>query len=271
MLKAILGKTEKKVDKIMITALLATLQTANAKELSPVTILKSGITLKAESIQTISCKIKSVVVNERTPILFEPEVDELLPEGIQLHSSLIQLRQGCNSRVSVTIVNSSKRDITLSGRLQVGEIHQVTSVTPVQVQEVKFEKEEGKIQVCSTEVRENEEDVATEEVAAEEVAAEEFTAEEELKIIEDQNEKRKQDRLFWDQVEKMDMSMLILEQKNEARKMLWEEREAFALDPNEVGAAGDLELKINTTDEIPVQHRYNNIPRNMLSEVEKPC
>jgi hypothetical protein len=60
MLKAILGKTEKKVHKIMITALLATLQTANAKELSPVTILKSGITLKAESIQTISCKIKSV-------------------------------------------------------------------------------------------------------------------------------------------------------------------------------------------------------------------
>ena len=86
MLKSILEKAEKKVDKVVISALLATLQTVNAKELSSVTVLKSGTVLKAGSTQTVTCKIKSVVVNERTPVVFEPEVEELLPAGITVHS-----------------------------------------------------------------------------------------------------------------------------------------------------------------------------------------
>ena len=49
MLKSILEKAEKKVDKVVISALLATLQTVNAKELSSVTVLKSGTVLKAGS------------------------------------------------------------------------------------------------------------------------------------------------------------------------------------------------------------------------------
>ena len=36
--------------------------------------------------KTVSCKIESSLVDERTPVLFEPEVDELLPSGITLHS-----------------------------------------------------------------------------------------------------------------------------------------------------------------------------------------
>ena len=155
MLKGLFEKAEKKVDKVAISTLLATLQTVNANELSSVKVLKSGMVLKAGSVETVSCKIKSVVVNERTPVVFEPEVEELLPEGIKVHSSLMSLRKGNNTRVSVTVVNESDHDITLTGRLQLGELHQVNSVTPVEVQEVEVKpEEETKINVSSTEVKE---------------------------------------------------------------------------------------------------------------------
>ena len=80
-------------------------------------------------------------------------------------------------------------------------------------------------------------------------------------------ERREKNNLYWEQIEKMDMSMLSPDQKNEARKMLWEESDAFAVDSEDIGDTEDLCLDLKTTDEIPVQHRYNNIPHNLMSEV----
>ena len=58
MLQSLLKKSEKKVDKVVISSLLATLQTVSAKELSSVKVLKSGIVLKAGSTRTIPCKVQ---------------------------------------------------------------------------------------------------------------------------------------------------------------------------------------------------------------------
>ena len=254
MLQGLLEKSEKTVDKVSLSALLATLQSVNAKELSSVSVLKSGIVMKKRSTQTITCKIKSIVVNERTPVVFEPEVSELLPEGIILHSSLIYLRKGNNTRVSVTVVNESERDVTLYGRLQLGELHQVNSVTPVQIQEVnELPGESCKVQVGSTEVK-------TEESKVPAVSDEERNKQE--------KEERENMNLYWEQIEKMDMSMLTTEQKNAARKMLWEERDAFSVDANDIGDAEDLCMDLKTSDDAPVQHRYNNIPQHLMSEVK---
>ena len=45
-------------------------------------------------------------------------------------------------------------------------------------------------------------------------------------------------------------------------------KEAFAVDSNDIGDAEDLRLDLKTTDDIPVQHRYNNIPHHLMSEVK---
>ena len=50
--------------------------------------------------------------------------------------------------------------------------------------------------------------------------------------------------------------------------MLWEERDAFAVDSNDIGDADELCMDLKTSDEVPVQHRYNNIPHNLMSEVK---
>ena len=50
--------------------------------------------------------------------------------------------------------------------------------------------------------------------------------------------------------------------------MLREEREAFAQNDDAIGCAEDLRMDITTTDEVPVQKRYNSIPRPILHEVK---
>ena len=50
--------------------------------------------------------------------------------------------------------------------------------------------------------------------------------------------------------------------------MLWHERAAFSKFPDDIGEVKDLQLQIETTDEIPVQKRYNAIPRPLYAEVK---
>ena len=96
LIKDIFRKSGKEVDEVTVSALIAALQ-SSSEELSTVTITKKGTSIKAGTSQSIACKIKSVVVSERTPIMFEPEVEELLPSDIALQSSLMYLKKGNNT------------------------------------------------------------------------------------------------------------------------------------------------------------------------------
>ena len=57
-------------------------------------------------------------------------------------------------------------------------------------------------------------------------------------------------------------------QKQQVREMLWRERRAFAEDADTIGSTEDLQMDISTTDEIPVQKRYNSIPQPLLVQVK---
>ena len=50
--------------------------------------------------------------------------------------------------------------------------------------------------------------------------------------------------------------------------MLWDERGAFAETEDVIGSAEDLQMDISTVDEVPVQKRYNSIPRPLLNVVK---
>ena len=50
--------------------------------------------------------------------------------------------------------------------------------------------------------------------------------------------------------------------------MLWDERGAFAESDEVIVSAEDLQMDLTTTDEVPVQKRYNSIPRPLLTEVK---
>ena len=54
------------------------------------------------------------------------------------------------------------------------------------------------------------------------------------------------------------------EMQKKIRDMLWRKREAFCSDDGEIGEAKDLRMKINTTDEIPIQKNYYKIPKPLI-------
>ena len=137
--RAVFEGAEKEVDNSVVNAFVATVQDSESESMSPVKVLKSGVTVKGGKMIKISCKINSTVVNDRTPVVFEPETDELLPQGLEFRSALLYLKKGNNTHVSVSVVNTSERDDVLHSCLIVGDIHQVTSVTPVQAEEVDVE------------------------------------------------------------------------------------------------------------------------------------
>jgi hypothetical protein len=183
--------------------------------------------------------------------VFEPEVDELLPNGLEFGQSLLYLKKGPNTRISVSIHNATDRDIVLTGRMQVGEIHLVTSVTPVHAEELTLK------QTNKTD--------PTEVVDVNSVKTEPSASTEESESIECED---RCDSPYWKQIQKVDMPLLNEHQAQKAREMLWEERVSFAENKDDIGDAKDLKMEINTEDEKPVQRAYNNIARPLIEEVK---
>ena len=51
--------------------------------------------------------------------------------------------------------------------------------------------------------------------------------------------------------------------------MLLEESDCFARDDEDIGCSEELKMKINLTDNIPVQKNYNSIPKPLYPEVKQ--
>lgn len=51
--------------------------------------------------------------------------------------------------------------------------------------------------------------------------------------------------------------------------MLYEEPDVFAREEGDIGFLPGLQLKIHTTDSVPVQSTYNSIPRPLFREVKE--
>ena len=67
---------------------------------------------------------------------------------------------------------------------------------------------------------------------------------------------------------KHDLSHLPPEQREIAEKMLWEERDVFSRNKDDIGHIPDFKLDINLVDEAPVSEPYRNIPRQLYDEVK---
>ena len=135
-IRKIFAQSGRTVDAKSVEALSKVLSTADTVSLSSVRVPKEGCVIKAGSVETIACKVNSIAVEKRTPVIFEPESEELLPDGIKLQPTIVHLKKGANTRVSVMITNTSARDVNLTGRLQLGEIESTASVVPVEVRKI---------------------------------------------------------------------------------------------------------------------------------------
>ena len=64
----------------------------------------------------------------------------------------------------------------------------------------------------------------------------------------------------------VDLSRLTDKQQRVVRKMLYEERDAFATNEYDIGCIPDLKMDINLTDQRPVQRNYTAIPHPLYPE-----
>ena len=167
--------------------------------------------------------------------MFENDMMCPLPPGLEISESLLNLKRGNCSKIDLACQNTSAPDIELKGRTSIGLIHLIRSVLPVAV---RLKEENNEIKIHSKQEPKNSAAVA---------AGHNDT---------DYNEAL---------VPNVPLSEnLTAEQKDLVRKMLYEERDAFCKNDDDVGCAKDFEMKINLSDSTPVQKNYVGVPRPLL-------
>ena len=162
------------------------------------------------------------------------------------------MRRGSNAKVMVSIANNADKDRIVPGRHRIGELHMVTSVTPCNVQESPPTKE----RFSGFDIDMHIADILSAKVE---------NVEPTNPILGDDINKAKYRAL----IDTIDLSGMTTEQQNMMRDVLWNEREAFAVDEDDIGCAKDLKMGITTKDDIPVQRSYNNIPSTLIEEAKE--
>ena len=78
----------------------------------------------------LSARVRPGPIGEKTTVLFEPDRDGGLTEGIEVDCCLVQLLPGSSCRIKIPIYNNSERDIILPRYTKLGRLHQVRNILP---------------------------------------------------------------------------------------------------------------------------------------------
>ena len=229
------------------TAILNQLDAEPATSLAK--IPKQGGMIPAHTCTDIQFEIDRIDSQTELPVVFEPEQDwRSQNPQIMIHDTVINLKAGINNKITIKATNKSNTDFYFQPNQIVGTVEELKSVTPAGV--MIFQ--EGK-------------DIEHVEVA-------------EAKVI--QKEKKKMFKTFQEKdidknclefyktIKEMQFQELSSKEANDFRSMLWDEKDAFSMHPEDIGNVPDLELDIQTTDETPVQRNYNSIPKPLYKDVK---
>lgn len=206
-------------------------QTNNSHFFCEVKSTKRDIVIPRGTTSQLPCQANTGGVNTAIPVLFEPDEQSKWPQGLIVQETLTSIKKGKSTILELQISNSTKHDITLPKRRVLGRLQLVRSATAVDVklQESKDTTQEDKGKETKTKC-----DVSSSRSATPEV----------------------------------DLSDLTAEQQCIVREMLYEERNAFAADKDDIGCIPDLTMDINLTDKQHVQNNYTAIPRPLYPEVK---
>ncbi|CAB4033267.1 Hypothetical predicted protein [Paramuricea clavata] len=171
----------------------------------------------------------------KLPVLFESDPEQPWPTCLEIEETLTNINSGFSSRVVIQARNSTDHDILLPKRTILGRLQLVKSVTPVEVRE-KCDKE---AQVNGVSVNDDKLNTNTPKT------------------------------FYGDWIPEVDLNGLTEKQKLVAQQMLLEESDCFSRDDEDIGCSEELKMKINLTDNIPVQKNYNSIPKPLYPEVKQ--
>ena len=90
-------------------------------------VVKPGQGLK------VPCRLNHGPLEVETPVIFEPDENSELPNGLVSQEALMTIKPGKSIKVNIEIVNVSKHDIVIPKRSVIGRIELLQSVTPLDV------------------------------------------------------------------------------------------------------------------------------------------
>ena len=207
-----------------VESLVSFIQTPSQEQLCVIKTAKQDVVIPSNTTVRVKCRANTGPVEERIPVLFEPNVEPSWPSGLQISEELLSIPRGSSCQVRINVSNTSNHDITLRKRTVLGELELVKSVTPSNTLSVI---QEDALTAGETESHDH------------------------------------------NGLHQFDLNGLTPQQERLARKMLEEERESFSKDDNDIGCIKELDLKLNLTDQTPVQKTYNAIPRPLYPEVKQ--
>ena len=227
---------------------------ADCEPVSTVRTARQNVLLiPAKSSQAVDCVMMPVDAAEDCTVLFEPRADwALLYPNLKLHASVVDLKKGRNTKVNIRVSNQGETEVFLDNNCEFGAIYELQYVYTPEIACFEFDAE------CTNDRVENPVTVASTE-------ADEEKKFEDLK----KEEVNEESQRFYEALRTMELPELAVADQLSMKNMLWAERAAFSLHPDDIGHAPELQLHLTTTDEIPVAKNYNSIPKPLYAEVKQ--
>lgn len=206
---------------------------------------KKGLTVKRGQICEVKCRLRTLP--EGGAVVFEPAVESSLPDGLELFPALVDVPAGASKIVRIPIQNPSQHDIFLPPKTVLGFTEEIIGLHPVSMDPnpQTSTKQTKDTLLCSTQVYDH---------------------------VDHQNGSKTAHRAPGPQNKwhpPVNLDHLTESEQEVVRQMLFEESDVFTKEDGDIGCIPDLQLKINTADDNPVQKCYNSIPKPLYTEVKE--
>jgi hypothetical protein len=102
-----------------------------SESLCAVRTSKKKVIIPSGQTMNISCRANTGPIRRNSPALFEPDEQTHMPIGPTVQEAVTTVEQGKSSLIDIPVTNTTQHDIVLSGRLVLGNLQLVRSVTPL--------------------------------------------------------------------------------------------------------------------------------------------
>jgi transposase InsO family protein len=212
-----------------------------------VLVKQGGIVVPARSSAFIFCKSGAGKAVKTKSVLFQPNTEwQAKNQQLAIQLAVVSLERG-SDEVVIQFSNKYNEDLRVEEGEHLGTLEEVQVVEDAECNFLKA-------------LVGNLECVEKEEVPQEGPTNKPFAA----MVVSDVPE---ESRHFFGQLKQMVFAELTVEEKVQVKEMIWEEREAFAQNPEDIGSVPELVLHLNTIDEVPVQRMYNSLPKLQHADV----
>lgn len=223
-----------------VEALVSAFQITDGTTPCTVSTGKKGVTIPAGRVYEVRCRVRGWPGN--CTMLFQPLMDNNCPEGLELFPALVDVPGGPSKCIKLPIQNATQHAIYLTQRTTLGTLEEMVDVKPIPCLE---HMPHDLIRAFSAQL-------STDPMT-------DRSKEQDGQITPTPKDK-------WHPP--VDVSHLAEDEQRLVKEMLFEQSDVFARDDADIGCMPDLQLRINLTDETPVQKSYNSIPKPLYQEVK---